>query len=71
MKQILEQTWINVLLGFGFIAIAFAVWFCDGFDGFVSMMFVAFLNFAIVLYEAAGAIYDKLLEIERKLDAEK
>jgi uncharacterized membrane protein YjjP (DUF1212 family) len=71
MKQILEQTWINVLLGVGFMAIAFAVWISGDFDGFVSMMFVAFFNFAIVLYEAAGAIYDKLLEIERKLDAEK
>jgi hypothetical protein len=71
MKQILEQTWINVLLGVGFMAIAFVVWISGDFDGFVSMMFVAFFNFAIVLYEAAGAIYDKLLEIERKLDAEK
>jgi hypothetical protein len=72
MKQILEQTWINVLLGLGFMVIAFVVWgMQDDFNGFVSMMFVAFFNFAIVLYEAAGAIYDKLLEIERKLDAEK
>lgn len=71
MKQILEETWINVLLGIGFMAIAFVVWAWDDFSGFVSMMFVAFFNFVIVLYEAAGAIYDKLLEIERKLDAEK
>ena len=71
MKQILEQTWINVLLGLGFMVIAFVVWCGDDFNGFVSMMFVAFFNFVIVLYEAAGAIYDKLLEIERKLDAEK
>ena len=71
MKQILEQTWINVLLGLGFMVIAFVVWCGDDFSGFVSMMFVAFFNFVIVLYEAAGAIYDKLLEIERKLDAEK
>ena len=71
MKKILEQTWINVLLGVGFMVIAFVVWISGDFDGFVSMMFVAFFNFAIVLYEAAGAIYDKLLDIERKLDAEK
>lgn len=72
MKQILEQTWINVLLGLGFMVIAFVVWgFQEDFNGFVSMMFVAFFNFVIVLYEAAGAIYDKLDEIEKKLDADK
>jgi len=72
MKQILEQTWINVLLGLGFIAIAFVVWAMqDDFNGFVSMMSVAFFNFVIVLYEAAGVIYDKLDKIERKLDAKK
>lgn len=66
MKQILEQTWFNGLLGLGFMVIAFVVWICDDFNGFVSMMFVAFLNFAIVLYEAAGVIYDKLDKIEKK-----
>jgi uncharacterized membrane protein YjjP (DUF1212 family) len=71
MKEILDKTWINALLGVGFIAIAFAVWFSGEFNGFVSMMFVAFFNFVIVLYEAAGAIYDKLDEIEKKLDAKK
>lgn len=72
MKQILEQTWINVLLGIGFMAIAFVVWGVqEDFNGFVSMMFVAFFNFVIVLYEAAGAIYDKLDKIEKKLGAEK
>ncbi len=71
MKQILELTWINMLLGFGFIAVAFVVWATGDFNGFVSMMFVSFLNFVIVLYEAAGAIYDKLHEIEKKLGAEK
>lgn len=71
MKQIFEQTWINALLGVGFIAIAYAVWATGDFNGFMSMMFVSFFNFVIVLYEAAGAIYDKLLEIEKKLDAKK
>ena len=72
MKKILEQTWINVLLGLGFMVIAFVVLgFKEDFNGFISMMLVAFLNFVIVLYEAAGAIYDKLDEIEKKLDVEK
>lgn len=72
MKHILEQTWINVLLGIGFMVIALVVWgMQDDFNGFVSMVVVSFFNFVIVFYEAAGAIYDKLLEIERKLDAEK
>jgi ABC-type uncharacterized transport system permease subunit len=70
MKKILEQTWINVLLGLGFMAIAFVVWaFQEDFNGFISMMLVAFFNFVIVLYEAAGAIYDKLDEIEKKMGA--
>lgn len=70
MKKILEQTFINILLGLGFIVIAFVVWGVqDDFNGFIIMMFVAFFNFIIVLYEAAGAIYDKLEEINRKLDA--
>ena len=71
MKQILEQTWINVLLGIGFLAIACVILAIGDFNGFVSMMFVAFFNFVIVLYEAAGAIYEKLDNIEKKLDAEK
>ncbi len=70
MKKILEQTLINVLLGLGFMVIAFVVWgIQDDFNGFVSMMFVAFFNFIIVLYEAAGAIYDKLDKIEKKMGA--
>lgn len=70
MKKILEQTWINVLLGLGFMAIALVVLgFQEDFNGFISMMLVAFFNFVIVLYEAAGAIYDKLDEIEKKMGA--
>lgn len=70
MKKILEQTWINVLLGLGFMLIAFVVWgFQEDFNGFISMMLVAFFNFVIVLYEAAGAIYDKLDKIEKKMGA--
>ena len=69
MKKIFEQTWINVLLGLGFMVIAFVVWAWGDFSGFVSMMFVAFFNFVIVLYEAAGAIYDKLDKIEKKMGA--
>lgn len=69
MKQILKQTWINVLLGLCFMVIAFVALATDDFNGFISMMFVAFFNFIIVLYEAAGVIYDKLDKIEKKMGA--
>lgn len=71
MKEIFRQTLINVVLGLGFMVLALVILANDDFNGFMSMMSVSFFNFAIVLYEAAGAIYDKLLEIEKKLDAEK
>lgn len=70
MKEIFKQTLISVVLGLGFMVLALVILANDDFNGFMSMMSVSFFNFAIALYEAADAIYDKLLEIEKKLDAE-
>ena len=71
MKEIFRQTLINVVLGLIFMVLALVILATDDFNGFMAIMSVSFFNFAIVLYEAVGAIYDKLLEIEKKLDAEK
>jgi hypothetical protein len=71
MREIFDKTLYNIILGVGFTIIACVILACGDFNGFIYMMFVAFFNFLIVIYEAIGEVYDKLREIEKKLDAEK
>ena len=68
MKDILRNTWVNIALGFVFMISAFVLWANDGFEGFVSQMFVAFLNFAIVIFMAIATVCDKVDDLKKKLD---
>lgn len=68
MKDILRFTWVNIALGIIFMISAFILWANDNFDGFVSQMFVAFFNFAIVIFMAIAIVCDKVDDLKKKLD---